>query len=76
MIVPSSVVTGLGSLAVTTVAFQPAFVCAKADSNGVFVGKSTSSPVTLEPFVVSFGVEKLKITSDAPFGSDGGWTMT
>ena len=61
VIVPSSVVTGFGSFAVTTVASQPAFVCASADSNGVLVGKSTSSPVTLDPFVVSFGVEKLKI---------------
>ena len=75
-IVPSSVVTGFGSFAVTTVASQPAFVCASADNNGVLVGKSTSSPVTLDPFVVSFGVEKLKIASDAPFGNDGGCTTT
>src|SRR5215468_10766350 len=75
-IVPSSVVTGFGSFAVVTVASQPAFVCANADNNGVLVGKSTSSPVTFEPFVASFGVEKLKITSDAPFGNDGGCTVT
>src|SRR6185437_921275 len=73
--VPSSVVTGLGNADLVTVTCQPDPASGLTETMGWASGNWTLSPTT-DAAADSLGTRNVRMTSDVPFGTAEGCTVT